>query len=112
MHSTKAKSISNATPKPRNSQTATAQGTNICILPDGKIEYIDELITFKNALQVELDHLIECAWATFTSHRQELTSPTYPLRDRLKLLDATVTITPLRFWHVDDELKKKLQTLQ
>ena len=82
MHSTKAKSISNATPKPRNSKTATAQGTKICILPpDGKIEYIDELITFKNALQVELDHLIECAWATFTSHRQELTSPTYPLRE-------------------------------
>ena len=30
-------------------------------------------------------------WETFTSNRLELTSPRYPLRDRLELFDATVT---------------------
>ena len=80
-------------PKPRNSNTGTVQGMNICVQPPGgKIKHIRELITFKNAVQVELDHRIECAWATSTRHRQELTSPKYPLRDRLKkLYDATVT---------------------
>ena len=32
----------------------------------------------QNAVQVECDHRMKCAWATFTSHRQELTSPRYP----------------------------------
>ena len=72
------------------------QGTNIEMLPpEGKIKFLGQLITFTNAVQVEFEHRIKCAWATFTSHRQELTSPRHPLRDRLKL-DAT------RLRHVDD----------
>ena len=42
-------------------------------------------------IAIEFEHRIKCARATITSHRQELTSPKYPLRDRLKLFDATVT---------------------
>ena len=49
------------------------------------------------------------------SHRQELTSPTYPLRDRLKLVDATVK--PSLFHAsgegtITEEMKKELQTTQ
>ena len=55
---------------------------NIEILPpEGKTKYLGQLITFKNALQVEFDHHIKYAWAIFTSNRLELTSPRYPLRD-------------------------------
>ena len=32
----------------------------------------------KNAVQVELEHRIDCAWATFRSLRQESTSPKVP----------------------------------
>ena len=48
-------------------------------------------------VQVKFEHSIKCARATFTSHRQELRSPRYPLRDTLKLFDTTGdTITPVR----------------
>ena len=47
---------------------------------------------------------IKCAWATFTSHRQELTSPKYPQRRRLKTLRRhSDPITPLRIRNVDDD---------
>ena len=65
--------------------TVAVQMESIEILPpEKKTKHLCQLITFKNAVQVEFDHRIKCAWATFTSHRQELTSPKYPLR-------ATVT---------------------
>ena len=86
------------------------QGMNIEIQPpEGKIYYLHQLITYQNAVQVEFEHRIKCAWATFTSHRQELTSPKYPLRDRLKLWNDTVT--PSLFcasgtWTMTEETKK------
>ena len=71
---------------------------NIEILPpEEKIEYLGQPITLKDAVQVELDHLLKCAWATFTSHQQELTLPTYPLRRHGD------TITPLRIRYADDD---------
>ena len=56
---------------------------NIEILPpDGQLKYFGQIITFKDAFQVEFDIRIKCGWATFTSHKQELTSPIqhYPLQ--------------------------------
>ena len=89
---TKPQSTSNTTSKRGRGNTVAVQGMNIEILPlQGKIKYFGQLVNFKNAEEVEFEHRIKCAWATFTSHRQELTSPTYPLRDRLELFDATVT---------------------
>ena len=89
---------------------------NIEILPPGgEIKYFGEIITFKNVVQVEFEHRIKCASATFTSHRQELKSPKYPLRDILKLFDATVTPSLLhasRTRTMTEEMKKKLQTMQ
>ena len=58
---------------------------NIKILPpEGNIEYLGHLIAFKDAVQVEFALRIKCAWATFTSHSQQLPSPKDPLKDRLK----------------------------
>ena len=67
---------------PKNRRNSvTVQGMNIEVPPrEGKIKYLGQLITFKDPVQVEFDHRINCAWATFTSHRQELTSPKYPPR--------------------------------
>ena len=88
LHSTKTKLTSSTTSKRGRGNTVAVQDMNIVIPPlEEKIKYLGQLITFKNAVQVEFEHR---AWATFTSDRQELTSPEYPLRDRLKLFDATV----------------------
>ena len=93
------------------------QGVNIEILPpEGEVKRLGHPITFKNAEQVELEHRIKCAWATFTNHRQELKSPKCPLRDRLKLFDAKKKVTSLFYasgtWTMTKEMKKKLQTTQ
>ena len=84
---------------------------NEILPPEGKIQYLGQLITFKNAVHVEFKHRLKCVWATFTRHRQELMSPTLPLRD-LKLFDATVTPSLLDAsgrWTMTEEMKK-LQT--
>ena len=87
-HPTKTKIISNT----EEGMRVAVKGLNIEILPpEGNIKDLGQHFTFKNAFQVEFDHCIKCAWATFTSHIQVLTLPKYPLRDRLKHFDATVT---------------------
>ena len=100
--------------KPEN--VVAVQGMNIEVLPpEGEIKYLGQLTAFKDAVQVEFDHHIKCAWPTLARRRQELTSPTYPLRDRLKLFDATVTPSLLcasGTWTMTEEMKKKLQTTQ
>ena len=74
-------------------------------------KYLSQLVTVKNAVQVEFEHRIKCSWATLTSYRQELTSTQYPLRDRLKLFDATETpVTPPRM--LTKDMKKNLQATQ
>ena len=74
------------------------------------IKYVGRLVVFKNAVQVETDNDITCAIATFTSHRQELT-PRYPLRDRLKLIDGTVTPSLSHaFRNVDDDIGDEEET--
>ena len=60
-----------------------------------------QMIIFESALQVDFDHRIECAWTSFLSHRQELSSPRYPVRGRLKLFDDTAL--PLRCRNMDDD---------
>ena len=47
----------------------------------------------------------------FTSHRQELTSPKYPLKTDSELFDAAVTpITLLRIRNVDDDGRNEEET--
>ena len=73
------------------------------LLPERKIEYFGYLVSFKYAVQVEQDHRIKCAWATFSSHRQDLTSSQDPLRQTQALRRHGDTITLLRIRFVDDD---------
>ena len=54
-----------------------------------------------NEAQVEFDHRMLCTLGTFKNHRQVLTSPRYPPRDRL--LRQGDTISLLRFGDADDD---------
>ena len=75
------------------------EGMNINIPPPE-----GQLVTFKNSVQVLSDHRIKWAWATFTSHRQELTSPKITTARRARSLRHRVDIiTLLRFRYVDDD---------
>ena len=116
LHTRKRKSSPTRHQNLQKRNTVAVQVLNIEIPPrEGKTKYLGQLTPFKNAVQIELDTRIKCAGATFTSHRQELTSPTYSLRDRLKLFDATVTRSILHASGtrtVTDEMKKKLETTQ
>ena len=91
LHPTKNRIVSSPTSK-RGKEATRWQFKDEHRGPTARREkYLPQLITFNNAVQVEFEHRIICAWATFTSHWQELTSPKCPPRDRLKLFDATVT---------------------
>ena len=57
--------------------------------PEGNIKHLTKFITFKNAVQVELDHRIKCTWVTCSS-QQELTTPRYQLEEKPQRFDATV----------------------
>ena len=92
LHPTKKQIISNTASKRDRGNTVTVQRKNIEILPpEVETKHLGQLITFKNAVQVELEHHIKCAWGTFTISQQELMSPKYPLWDTLKLFDANLT---------------------
>ena len=58
--------------------------------PKVKIKHLSQFITFKSAVQVELDHRIKCTWLTCSS-QQELMTPRYQLEDKAQMFDATVT---------------------
>ena len=58
---------------------------------------------------------VVAGWSIFTIQVQELTSPRYPLRDTLKVFDATVTPSLFKAsgtWTMTEEMKNKLQTTQ
>ena len=58
---------------------------------------------------------VVAGWSIFTIQVQELTSPRYPLRDSLKVFDATVTPSLFKAsgtWTMTEEMKNKLQTTQ
>ena len=114
-HSTKTKIISHTTLKARNNNAVAIQGMHIEILPpEGKIKYLGQLITVKNAVQVEFDSRIKCAWATSMSHRQELTSPRYlPTETQTEILRRIGgTISLLRFRDMDGDRADERETVE
>ena len=66
LHTMKTKIISNTRSENKTSNSVEVQGININILPEGQIKYIGQLITVKDAIRVDPDHRIKCAWVTFT----------------------------------------------
>ena len=66
------------------------------ILPHrGGTKYLGRFLTFRAPQDAELTNRINNAWRKFGCHKQELTSKCYPLRQRLRLFEATVSATAL-----------------
>ena len=61
--------------------------------PEGKVKYLEKMITVMDQGSTEVQHRIRCAWSAFARHRQELTSKSYLLRHCLHLFDAVVIPT-------------------
>jgi len=94
----------------------TVRQQNIEIMPvDGSTMYLGRLLSIQNPHDVEIAHRLKRAWAKFMSYKKELCGKHYPLRDRLKLFNATVTPTVLYgcgCWTMTKEREKKLRTAQ
>ena len=77
--------------------------------------YLGRLLPLQSLHDVELAHRLKRAWAKFMSYKKELCGKCYRLRDRLKLLNATVTPT---VWYAcgtrttTEERERKLRTTQ
>ena len=89
---------------------ATVQEVNIEILhQEEESNTLAHPSPSKDAVQVEFDPCIRCAWATLTSHRR------YSVVDRPKFFDAAVTPRLLfasGTWALTEEMKKELQKTQ
>ena len=57
--------------------------------------YLGRLLNIVNLHDVELDHRIKQGWKKFMTQKEMLCGKAYPLRDRLRLFNATVTPTVL-----------------
>ncbi len=82
---------------------------------DEAAKYLGRKVCFKDFHEVELESRITAAWRCFHKHKQELTSRQYPLCDRLRLFDSTVTSTVLygcEAWTLKIDQQKRLRTTQ
>ena len=57
------------------------------------VKYLGQRISFHQQETLEIKSRIRAAWTTFHKCRQELTSKEYMLKLRLRLFDATVSLT-------------------
>ena len=71
-------------------------GEKVEILPwsEGTM-YLGRMMQFDKFHDVEIDHRIRRGWAAFGKFKQELRCKHYPLKQRFKLFDATVSATVL-----------------
>ena len=73
---------------------------------DGKVKYLGQLITFKNAVQVKFEHRIKCVWTTLTSHKQKMTSFSVSSEVHTRTFRRySDLVTPPRISNVDDDRK-------
>eukprot|EP00959_Pyramimonas_sp_CCMP1952_P263958 5519883-Pyramimonas_sp.AAC.1 len=59
------------------------------------ITYLGRLVSGDKPLGCELNNRIRKTWASYGTHKQELTSLVYPVKDRIRLLNNTVAPTLL-----------------
>ena len=98
LHPEKTKVLTNAVKQTGRGRdhSMTAGDLTVEILPlEATVKYLGRHITFDKPMQSEIAHRVRCAWAKFSSYKQELTNKHYSLRDRLKLFDSVVTPTML-----------------
>ena len=91
-------------------------GHKIKVLPpNGSTMYLGRLLSIQDVHNVEIKHRLKRAWAKFMVYKKELCGKAYPLRDRLKLFEATVTPTVLYgcgCWTMTEDREKLLRCTQ
>ena len=118
LHPAKTKIMSNVTRRTGRAKASKLEvcGMGVDILPHaGSIKYLGQTISFNDATQTEVQNRIKAAWATFTKHKQELTSTHYPLQHRLRLFNGVVTPTILcasATWTVTTAIRQQLRSTQ
>jgi len=114
LHPEKTKVITNR--ETRAGDTLQVNNSAIEILRgDDCIKYLGRKLSMNRLHEDELTNRIRAAWATFTQHRQVLTNKSYPLKDRLRLFNATVSATVLygcEAWTLRIDQQKRLRTTQ
>ena len=98
IHPEKTKILTNATKKTGRgiARSAVVHDMSVQILPsDGSVKYLGHKLSFDDYQGTELRNRIRAGWAKFMANKQELTSKTYTLNDRLRLFDAVVSPTVL-----------------
>ena len=88
---------------------------DVKIVPEEDAEkYLGRKLAFRRSSDVELQHRLHAAWASFHKHKGELCSKHYRLEDRARLFDAAVTATVLygaAAWTLTDAMEEKLRTV-
>ena len=78
-------------------------------------KYLGRQLNFSDPHRTEIENRIATAWKKFYAQKQELTSRTYSLNDRLRLFHGTVTPAILygsEAWTMTKELEQKVQSIQ
>ena len=118
MHPDKTKILTNATRHTgrATSKFADIEGMRLEILDFADTtKYLGRLIGFDHPHNAEIDNRIRVAWKRFMANKQELTSKSYTLRNRLRLFDSVVTSSMLygsASWTLTQDLQSKLQRTQ
>ena len=118
IHPDKTKILTNATKKSGRGKahTVDVHGMSVNILPiDGAVKYLGLKFSFYEYQGTELKNRIRAGWAKFMLNKQELTSKSYSLNDRLRLFDAVVSPTVLYAagaWNLTKDQERLLQKTQ
>ena len=83
--------------------------------PEEKVKYSGQMITFEQHDTPEMQHRIRCAWSAFAKHRQEVTSKSYPFRQRMKQFESVVTPSMMYgagTWTTTKELERQIRSTQ
>ena len=114
IHPDKTKSLSNQGPNKR--MEATIDNIKVEVFPARECaKCLGQTITFEQQETTEIKSRVRAAWASFTKYKQELTSRSYILRHRLRLLNMVITFT-LTYasgtWTLSQENEKLIRSTQ